>query len=113
MKMNVIKENGNVCFLCIMVADGVASLFEAGRVVAWQVVDEKVECTGMGGLPYHGCRLVGIGADMKLCSNAIGYLFRDTGEVEMPDFIRFGSFDEAQKYVAENNEYFIKYYHEN
>ena len=111
--MNVIKENGNVCFVCIQIAGGVASLFEAGRVVAWQVVDEKVECTGIGGLPCQGCRLVGVGVDMALPNNAIGYLFRDTGEVEMPDFIRFGSFEDAKKYTAENNEYFVKYYHEN
>jgi hypothetical protein len=113
LKMNVIKENGNVCFVGIQVADGVAFIFEAGRVVAWQVVDEKAECTGIGGLPCSSYRLVGIGVDMQLFSNLIGYLFRDTGEVEMPDFIRFGSFDEAQKYAAENNEYFVKYYHEN
>jgi hypothetical protein len=111
--MNVIKENGNVCFVGIQVADGVAFIFEAGRVVAWQVVDENVECTGIGGLPFSSCRLVGIGADMQLYSNAIGYIFRDTGEVEMPDFVRFASIDRAQKYVAENNEYFVKYYHEN
>ena len=113
LKMNVIKENGNVCFVCIMVADGVASLFEAGRVVAWQVVDDGMERKGMGGLPCQGCRIVGISVDMALPNNVIGYLFRDTGEVEMPDFIRFESFDEAKKYVAENNKYFFKYYHEN
>jgi hypothetical protein len=113
MKMNVIKENGNVCFVGVQVADGVASLFEASRVVAWQVVDDKREGAGIGGLPCSSYRLVGIGVDMQLASNAVGYLFGDSGEIEMPDFARFASIDQAQKYVAENNEYFVKYYHEN
>lgn len=105
--MNVIKEYGKVRFVCVQVIDGVASLFDAGRVVAWQVVDDKMERKGMGGLPHKSVRLVGIGTDMTPPDNAVGYWFCDDNSVEFPDNCAFDTFDQAQSYVAENQDYFL------